>query len=205
MKKTILAAVGLIVTLALLAGCAAGGGKAVSRGVWEGDVYTNAFAGFRIIKPEGWTASTDEEIAQMMNQTIDTIEDEEKYRKAVETMETVYDAMIVDSAIGNNVIVMYQNVGLMGMLGVELDEYLEETVKQLEENEQMAYTYVETTDQKLGGADYRCVEMTVDISGITATQYYLMAKESGYVVAVILSVFDGTGLNDLLTMFEPLA
>lgn len=193
----------LLLAAALLAGCSPASGKKVQRGEWDGNLYQNTFAGFNFRMPEGWLASSDEEIARMMEQSVEMLEDDGAYQKAVESMETVYDAMMADPNIGNNVIVMYQNVGLMGMLGAELDEYVEETVKQLEESDQFAYTFVETTDQKLGDKDYRCAQMSVDISGITATQYYLMAKESGYVVAVIFSVFDGTPLSDMLALFEP--
>ena len=83
----------------------------ITRGTFEGDIYTNSSLGFKFTKPASWVFSTDEEIAAMVNLGAEKIYGE-NFEQTLKTSSAVYDMMVVDSLTGTNFNVGYENLAL---------------------------------------------------------------------------------------------
>ena len=216
MKKWL--AFGLI--MALLLGCAACGSveenldkvvdaidqqvnKEISRGEIDGNVYTSAFSGLTFTATEDWTFASDEEIAQLMNVSMETMGNMNAYQEAISEMATVYDMMATDTLTGTNLSVMYENLSLTGNVGMTEEAYVDSLKSQMELVAGMTWTFEEDSALvTLSGQEYLCFVAYTSYEGIEMQQNYYVRSMDKYMNAVIVTLVDGTDPETVEAMFE---
>ena len=156
-------------------------------GVWEESVYTDPYAGIQFTLPEGWVAADE----AMMESTFGS----------TETTEGIYAMMALDSSTGDNVIMMYENLAeTAGILAGITDEgdYFDAIESQL--SDQGLTVEGEPVEKTIGDSTYLCETATMESSGITMSQYYVIRKIDSYMFCIVFSVQDGQTLDDCLAM-----
>ena len=167
--------------------------KEIARGKWEDNVYTSEFAELKFTLPEGWTRSTDEEIAAMMQLGATMLEDEGKYNAEIAKLTSVYDMLAKSADQTSNIQVMMEKVALSA------DEYAETLKTSLE---QLSYNIGETTEKTIGGNTYKAVTATVDISGMKMEQSYYVRKEGDYIVGIIVTASGDVTTDSIMSNFQ---
>ena len=197
----------LVLSLTVLAGCgkteentAAGEQqetkKELSRGTWDGDVYTSEFAGLKFTLPEGWTRSTDEEIAEVMQLGEEVLADEGKYNSELAKLTTVYDMMAKSADQTANIQVMMEKTTY------DVDAYAATLKKGLEEVQSIPYEVGEPTETTICGNTYKAVTATVEMSGVKMEQSYYIRVEGDYMVAIIVTSAGDMTVSEIMSNFE---
>ncbi len=170
--------------------------KELSRGKWEDKVYTNEFADLKFTLPDGWTRSTDEEIAETMQLGEEVLKNENLYISEISKLNVVYDMMAKNASTGGNVIVMMEkNAGTA-------KDYADSLKTQLEKVTQMNYTIGDITEAKIGDNAYTVVAAKASVSGATVFQSYYLRDEGDYVVAVLVTETSQDNLDKIVKCFE---
>ena len=94
--------------------------KEFSMGEWKNNVYTNDFLGLKFNLPEGWSYSSDEEIAKMMDLGVDLLNDEQKMESEVAKLTSVYYMVANDPNTGNSVVLLSEKP----LIDLTVDSYL---------------------------------------------------------------------------------
>lgn len=170
--------------------------KEISRGTWEGDVYTSEFAELKFTLPEGWTRSTDEEIAATMQLGADVLADEGKYQSEISKLKNVYDMMAKSADQTSNIQVMMEKTAY------DADTYAASLKKGLEEVQQLDYTVGDATETTIGGNTYKAVTATVEMSGVSMEQSYYIRTEGDYMVAIIVTSAGDMTVSEIMSNFE---
>ena len=176
--------------------------SALSRGTFDGAVYTNKYLGFQFEKPQSWVYSTDEEIAAMINMTVDNILGD-NFKDALEKSPTVYDMMVVDTVTRSNINIGYENLFSSLSTNITIDQYAEAVKRQFSSIEGMTVTFPETYDTvKLGGSEFTRIVCTVTVDDVSMSQAYYLQKKDIYMAFVIVTVTPGCTLDEIEAMFH---
>lgn len=160
------------------------------RGEVVDGVFTNEV--FKISFPidDSWYVCTDEEIAQILGLTADSLDDSgditaEQFEAA--TSGTIYDIVFYLSDYQSNVNVTYVNLSGMGLYAAApATTYAEASIESLETMTSVAYTCSDVTTVTYGGQEWARFDATTD-QGYDQTM--IMRKENGYMVCVTLTYF----------------
>ena len=173
-----------------------------SRGIIEGDVYKNNFLGFEFTKPESWIYSTDEEIAALLNMSIDAFLDE-NFKKVLETNQTVYDMMVVDTITRSNIGVSYENLLMASASNITEKQYIEVLKNQLSSISGMTVSFPEEYETAmLGKTEFTKLVCTVNTQGVSMKQVYYLCKLNGFMCNVILTIPSGYTVEQIEAMFK---
>ena len=173
-----------------------------SRGKIEGDVYTNEFLGFEFTKPESWVYSTDEEIAALVNLSVDTILGD-NFKDALENNPSVYDMMVTDLVTRSNINVGYENLAKTFSTNITIKQYVDMVKKQLSNVEGMTTTFSDNMESvKLGEAEFTKVVCNTTASGVSMTQVYYLQKVDEYMCFVIVTIPSGYNVEEIEAMFK---
>lgn len=206
--KVLAVAMMLVLSLTVLAGCGKkeenGNGdntatqakKEISKGKWEGNVYTSEFADLKFTLPEGWNRSTDEEIAEVMNLGKEVLEDEGLYSSKITELTTVYDMMAKNPTTNGSIAIMMEKTNVKETL------YANSLKKQLESVTQMKYNIGEITETTISGNKYTVVPATINVSGQKIFQNYYIRSVGDYMVAVLVTETSEANVNNLMNCFE---
>lgn len=200
MKKMIalvLCAALLVCTLAACGGKNDDGAK-FSRGTVDGNTYTNTFAGLKFNAPEDWTFSTEEEIDAMMGLSMDEMDASALEKKYAE-MVTIYD-MVATSPEGVNVIIMYQNLGMVpGGSSMSEQDYADVFIEQLP-SQVSDITTGEVYTTEMAGKTFTVIPASV-YDGLMFQDYYLLKVDNYIAVICFTNVEEpaATGLADYFT------
>lgn len=179
MKKFIALALSV---LCLAAFCSCGKSIKFEHGVIDGDTYTNKSLDVKFTKPSDWTFKTDEEIAQIMNISI------EEYMKSGEMMDSdklaqATEFMAADNSTGNNVNMAVAKVAK----SLTIEKYIESFKKQV--TEQLTANMTVNFDDgqsevDLGGNKYIHLSSVVKVSSIEMHQHYYIRKVGNYMLVI---------------------
>ena len=170
--------------------------KELSRGKWKDKVYTSEFADLKFTLPDGWTRSTDEEIAQTMQLGEDVLKNENLYVSEISKLNVVYDMMAKNSSTGGNVTVMMEkNAGTA-------KDYANALKTQLGQLTQVKYTIGDVKETKIGNNTYTVLTTEASASGATVFQNYYLRDEGDYVVAVLVTETSKDNLDKVVKCFE---
>lgn len=209
--KLLAVAMMLVLSLTILAGCGKkeenGDNKSsesttkqekkeISKGKWEDNVYTSEFADLKFKLPEGWTRSTDEEIAEVMNLGKEVLEDEGLYSSKVAQLTTVYDMMAKNKTTNGSIAIMMEKTSAKETL------YANSLKTQLEKVTQMKYNIGEFTEKTISGNKYTVVPATINVSGQQIFQNYYIRSVGDYMVAILVTETSEANLNNLMNCFE---
>lgn len=170
-----------------------------SMGEWKDNTYENKFLGLKFNLPEGWTYSSDEEIAQMMNIGSELLNDDQKKAAELAKLTSVYYMVANDPNTGNNVSIMSEKP----LMDVTTEYYLNQLKTQLTAVESMNYEIGDTSKEKVSGKEFETLTVTASMSGIEVAQKYYVYKMDEYFVCIIATSTSGeTGINDIIKSFE---
>lgn len=171
-----------------------------SRGVWNNGIYRSEFSGINFTLPNGWSAATDEEIANLLGISADILGDDKQWIIESAKLTTIYDMMATDPVTNNNLMIIFENLSLSGSTNISEKDYYEITTTQLETVESLDYTIDEPYTTDINGIAYltgHCYETNYGIS-----QHYFIRHQGNYMITIIVSIFDGSNINDILKQFE---
>ncbi|MEL7604241.1 MAG: hypothetical protein AAGU77_13880 [Bacillota bacterium] len=210
MKRIIPAAL-LVVMALLLCGCSIfytaydnALPDTLARGVIAQGVYTSDYAGLSFTAPEGWTFTTDEELADLMDMSADAMSDAGmEFSEDALKKQVLYDMQAKDPYTGANVLLLYENLALTGNTGISETKYLETTIKQLKDADVYAYAFGEITETQLCGQTYQMVQ--ADMTDYGMTQYYYARKVGKYMLCTIISLPSAGDVSDITGCFAAYA
>ena len=196
----------VIVMVLLTVACGNGenpGEKAgISRGTIDGDVYTNEFLGFTFTKPASWVFSTDEEIAALVNLSVENILGD-NFSEALKTNQVLYDMMVIDSVTRTNINIGYENLAMSQSTNITMEQYINAFKSQLENVSGMTVTFPETYDSvTLGDSEFTRIVCTTQTQGVSMTQVYYLQKVESYMCTLIVTIPGGYTVEQIEAMFE---
>ncbi len=205
MKKILCAILALVMLLSVCGCAAAPAGPAFTAGEVNGNVYTNEFAGLTFTAPEDWTFSSEEELAQMMNVSLDIIADDNEYAKKIAELTTVYGMMAQSGDSTSNVQVMFENVAITGNKNITAEKYVETVCGLLESTYADMGATCSINDTKtvtIGGNEYVYLTVDVDYLGVAMQQAYACRKIDKYMANIVITAAGEMTSDDILALFS---
>lgn len=170
-----------------------------SMGEWNNNVYTNDFLGLKYNMPEGWTYSSDEEIAKMMSIGAEMLNNDQKNLAEIAELNGVYYMVAKHPTKGNNVNIFSEKQ----LTDITTKDYIEALKTQLLALQSMKYEVEGTSKEKIGNIEVDTLTLNVEASGIKIMQKYYIYKIDKYMVGIIATSLDGeTGINEIVKCFE---
>lgn len=203
MKKT-LALLLLLISLVSLFACGKSGPeKEFARGTVAGNKYVSEFADLTLTVPENWSFNTDEQISELSGVSAELLADNEKLKDAM--LESLIDAMAVDSATGNNINLTFENLKITTGLAMSEQKYAEAARNTLISGYQSMGATVTCSDPeecKLGGNTFRRIVADVTLNGVSLCQYCYVRKVEGWALSIAVTIVDGTDIGVFEAMFS---
>ena len=170
-----------------------------SMGEWKDDVYTNDFLGLKFELPEGWSYSSKDEIASMMNVGVELLNDDQKQLAEVANLNSVYYLVATDSNTGSNLSVMSEKT----LVNLTTDYYINALKTQLSALESINYTVTGTSKETVGGREYDVLSLNAEVNGVTLLQKYYVYKMDKYFVVLIATSTNGdSGFKTMTEAFK---
>ncbi len=173
--------------------------KEFSMGKWENNVYTNDFLGLKFNLPEGWSYSSDEEIAEMMDLGTDLLNDEQKMAAEVSKLTSAYYMVANDPNTGNNVVLLSEKP----LIDLTVDSYLSQLKNQLTSVDSIKYEMGEEGKETIANKEFTTLTSTATMNNVTMIQKYYVYKLDKYFVSIIAtSTTKDAGINEIIRSFE---
>lgn len=172
--------------------------KELERGKWVNNVYTNDFANITFKLPEGWTYSSDEEIAQMLNIGVEALgkDNKEELSKIIE-QTGLYDMVSKETSTGTSVMVLFEKP----QFKVTTDFYLNNVKSGLEKMDSLDYTIEDVTTAEIAGKEYKL--LSTRIPSYNMVQKYYVRPEGNYFISIIITYIEGlTDFNNIISSFQ---
>lgn len=174
----------------------------LSRGKIEGDVYINKFLGLEFTKPESWVYSTDEEVAALVNLSVEMIYGE-NFKETLENNPSVFDMMVIDSLTRSSINVGYENLFKTFSTNITVKQYVEALKAQFTNVSGMTVTFPDTLESaKLGNTEFSKVVCTVTTQGVSMKQVYYLKNVDEYMCYVIVTIPSGYTVEQIEAMFK---
>ena len=163
-----------------------------SRGIIEGNTYTNNFLDIQFTKPSDWEFSSDDEIMSILDATgmYDKIED------ILDAGIGIYD-VVAKNSDGNSVMIGAVNLEAVGQVNMDEQDYIESVVPALES---MGYTFGDVSNVKLGSQKYLSALGSITYGNISINQSYYVKKINNYMTFIIItSTDDAAYIEDMFS------
>lgn len=209
MKKAIALILTLCTAAMLLAGCGSPEGSAdaekeLTRGTCADNVYTSDYSNLTFTAPEGWTFSSDEEIAAMMGVGLEALEDSNlQLNEELLEQQVIYDTMALNQETGSSVIIMYENLAVSGSNNITEEDYLDTCKEQMGDADTYNYTFGDVTERQVGSDTYKGI--MAELTDYGASQYYCVHKMDGYMLCIVASAFGGEDIDGIMGCFAQAA
>ncbi len=195
MKKTVL----LLMLFVSAVAFAAAAPSDFSIGEWNGNVYSNDFLGISYKLPDGWIKYSDEEIAAVMNLSLEMLNDNQKALADLAKLTVVFHMIVKNPETGDNISVLTEKVHL----DVTSIYYLENLKAQLSALTAINYTIGELSKGTIGGRGYDVLTATARVSDKTLTLKYYCCKLGKYFLSIVASSMNGEkAAGNLIKAFE---
>lgn len=162
-----------------------------SMGEWNDNVYTNDFLGLKFNLPEGWTYSSDKELAKELNNGLELLNEDqrESVEKALET-KGIYYLQAKDPATNNNVLVFTEKVPK----GTSEEYYLQQVANQLSAIESVNYNIGQIGKENILNKEYFTLQEEIEEYGVLQKHYIYIKGD--YVVGIIITSITGENVFD---------
>ena len=170
-----------------------------SMGEWNGNAYTNEFLGLKFNLPQGWTALSDEEIAEMMNIGTELLNDDQKALAQMAELTGVYYMVAKNPNTGNNVTIYSEKQ----LTEVSAESYIDALKTQLSAVQSINYEVTESSKEKVSGIECNTLTLNASMSGVEMIQKYYIYKIDKYMIGIIATSTNGeTGISEIVNCFE---
>lgn len=174
----------------------------LARGTIDGNVYTNTFADFTFTKPDNWTYSTDEGIAEFVGYDASKLNLNE-IEAALSENPVIYDMIVAaDSFYSNSILVSYENTLLSVERKINEDEYIEILKENFSQSPGITYNITEVKDVTLGHTVFKRATITLEAGEMNTTQYYYIKAMDQYVVGIMVNITAENNIEDIEAMFS---
>jgi hypothetical protein len=207
MKKYV-ALIGIIMGMFLmLSGCAEKDEMVLTRGIWNGNQFTNEDAGITLNLPEEWTVASDEEMIAMLGAGVELMDSsnseasKEEIEKAMDLM-MVHDVLVSDPVNFSNIVIQYTNLKkVSGGTRISEEKYMEDLISELEEME-LDYIIEETSELEIGDRRYITLIAKLEVGNIEMEQMHLLRRQGNYIVNISITRLPGIDFETILGYFE---
>lgn len=178
-------------------------GTDFKRGVVDGNVYTNEFAGFKLTAPDDWKFADDETILQMMNLGAETAysSNADAVKKIVE-QATISDALCMNSTSTQNITIAYENLNKNIALSTDTtaEDYYAILEKQLAVIPTITYTKESGPETiQMAGKDFLKAVFKAEMNNLELEQAYYLRREGDFILAISCTAYN---MNEDISTFE---
>ncbi len=176
----------------------------ISRGEWNGNVYTNDYAGVTFTKPDDWVIFTDEELATLMGTGADILaEAGMDFNAAMMDLQSLYDMCSFSADQTSNVSAFFEKIPATGdTAALTVNDYYD-SLSSIFDQVYSTIDYTTSTGTKqIGDATYDYLLFSINADGQTMDQYYFTRSIDEYMFSVIVTLSGATTLDDVLAMFS---
>lgn len=175
----------------------------IERGSIVDGTYVCETLGIAFEKPAFWQYYTDEEIAQLMNLTVDSFLGE-RFEAILDSNVAIYDMMVQDRISGTNVAIGYENLKISSSTSITESQYIEAAKQQLKYSAMSPYVSFpyDTQTVKLGNIEFTRLVYINTMYGYDMIQAMYVRKLENYMGFVTITINDGYTLEDVESMFH---
>jgi hypothetical protein len=163
----------------------------MKQGSWEGNTFTNEWAGLKLELPDGWTAASKEQMESAFAAGEQILINDSVYSESqldLAKIQTVYDFLISKEGGMPNAILMYENLLLSGAGSMSVEEYFETLKGQLVQVTTMGYEFVDKASVRAAGEEWLVGSFKVSGSGV---QKYYLRKIGDCIACLAVTMPDG--------------
>lgn len=168
------------------------------RGTVEGNVYTNESMGIQVTFPEGCVMYSDEEIAQVVGNGSDIMEDAYDSDVVENSIAgTIYDVIAVTADQSANIQIVMEDTKATTGINLTAETYAQAMVNTLKTTyESAGITISEPTvsEETLGGVDFAVVSLSAN----GMTQEYYAHQVGSYMLLFTLTYTDKAAVQEFL-------
>ena len=201
MKKTKFAVAGIAMSaVMLLTAC----GNAVEKvefthGTVSGTTYTNEVAGVKADFGDGWTFTSDDDLASM-NGISDFSKD--SVDKAFSSNGIIYD-MFVANEENDNVNVLFESLERSNSTSLDEQGYVDASLSTLKSQLEAQFTVDSIEQEKITflGSQVPCIKITLDVLGTKLYEYQTYKKVGQYMCVFTATSFTAEGAENIIKKF----
>ncbi len=164
--------------------------KELTRGVVEGNVYTNKSAELKFTAPEGWVYYTDEAIGAIVGTG-----------SGASDGTNTCDMIAIEAETKTSVLVAYQKLSEKEKLYDE-KQLIESIKNEMGKDQYHNVVFGDYPDYKIGPNTFKA--MTVYYTDRGMIQYYYIRKAGGYVLSIMVTISSGSSydVGSVMTNFS---
>ncbi len=178
-------------------------GTDFKRGVVDGNVYTNEFAGIKLTAPDDWKFADDETILQMMNLGAETAySDNADLVKKIVEQATISDALCMNSTSTQNITITYENLNKNIVLNTDTtaEDYYSILETQLAAITSIKYTKKSGPETiQMAGKDFLKAVFKAEMNNMELEQAYYLRREGDFILLISCTAYN---MDDDISTFE---
>lgn len=170
----------------------------------SGNTYSSKSLGAKMTIDEGWVFSTDEEIAELNNIVLDAAGD--NYVESLKKADMFYDMMAANETTGDNISVVFQNMGLIYGKVITAETYLNLSKTSVEDMlTEMGAENIESSIEKVqfAGKEEAALIVKSEISDMPIYQICIAKSCGDYMANVTITTMLEDSTADILAKFTP--
>lgn len=171
----------------------------ITRGTIENNTYSSTYTGLTFTKPDSWTYSSDEEIADLISVSADDL-DMNAFSQTATQIASVYDMMVTDILTGTNVIIGYENVSITNGGSISEKDYMDAIQASLPDT--LPSELIAQSNVTLGDNSYLRTDFNVSSQGVEMLQTYYIRSMGDFVNFAIVTIPSGYDISDIEAMFS---
>lgn len=176
--------------------------KAFATGTNDGTTYENTFIGIGCTLDGDWEFSSDEDIREMNELTLEMMGDD--YAAAIQNAEIVYDMMANNLTTGDSININLENLDLLYGSVLSEEEYVDmalPTMQELFGGEGMEGTTIEKATFTLAGQEHYGFNVSMTMMGIEIHEAVVCVKAGSYMACITVASSTKESVTDLLAKF----
>ena len=172
------------------------------------NVYASGMLGIRADFGDDWTILSDEEVAQVMGYTADSISDKDLAELLRNSGSTCDLYAMANDQSGDNVNIQLEDLGIIYGIALNEQKYAELAAPQLEKAfGQMGVSNIkiETGTYSFAGKDRVSLQITGETNGMTIYERMVLIKSGKYMATITAFSLQESSIDTVLNRFEAAA
>ena len=165
-----------------------------TRGIWDNNVFTSEYFGFKFNLPPGWNFLTDSEIARALGIADDFFD--ESLLDIMERMDGFIDMMAVNHATGTNVNISIERHGLRAPTPNSLAEAFTESGGRAVMN---------SGTTRIGAYDWHSYNTEIDMLNTTMYGCQFVIIENGFIRNITITAGRNESIDSVLQWFTEIS
>lgn len=175
-------------------------GTAFKKGKIEGNVYTSEFAGIKFTLPDAMSFMSEEELANMISQSLKMTNGEDRKR----VMSKITEAEVFDIRTSTLLDISYYNLNLLNpdKIGITEEEFFKEMIIPFANSVGVSVT--EPLEKELGGRKFIMIKMGDEKKTAPAEYLYVSRIDKDFIIFITACPGIIGSQEDFENCFEPL-